>query len=96
VTITKEEIVESTPLSVSNISQDEAHTYTDINNVPVPWRTYKSVRLNLNQINEIISNAYLHPIETETGNIPDYGKARAEFAATHHVEDGFWVKGESE
>jgi hypothetical protein len=92
----KEEIVETTPFSVAEISQDSPHVYTDLNTVPTAWRTYKSARLNLFQINEIISEAYATAIETETGKIPNYGGARAKFSESHYIEDGFWVKGDKQ
>ena len=70
----------------------EQFVYTDINQVPVPWRSYKSARLNLTQINEIMADAFANA----TGDSPDYGGAKARFAESHHIEQGFWISGAEE
>ncbi len=66
--------------------------YTDINQVPAPWRSHKSARLNLAQINEIMADAFANA----TGDSPDYGGAKARFADSHYIEQGFWVSGVKE
>jgi len=69
------------------------YVYEDINRVPKPWRTLKSAKLSLSQINEIMETAYAESIDTESGNVPNYGVARRKFMETHHIEEGFWVDG---
>ena len=84
----------------------EVYKYQSINEVPVPWRTHKSARLSLNQINEIVEDAHSHPIESEielpnedgtsikaSTEVPDYAGARKRFAEANHVENGFWLSG---
>lgn len=68
----------------------EVHVYKDINEVPQTWRTYKSARLNLSQINEIMNDAYEQAINEDQ---PDYGGAKQRFASSHHIEEGFWIEG---
>lgn len=71
----------------------EVYIYTSINEVPKPWRTYKSARLSLDQINSIISDA--NDNLTESG-VADLGGARRRFSENHEIVEGFWVKKESE
>jgi len=59
--------------------------------VPESWRTYKSARLSVPQINAILADAYAHKITFGDSVIPDYGGARLRFEGTHEIVDGFWV-----
>jgi hypothetical protein len=75
----------------------EVYVYHDINEVPIKWRTLKSARLSLQQINDIMADAYDHTLATQTDEgqtikIPDFGGARQRFTETHEIEEGFWVK----
>jgi hypothetical protein len=67
------------------------YIYKDLNEVPLRWRTYKGARLSLEQINNIISFACENPIETETGDIPNYAAGREELENTHEILKGFWI-----
>lgn len=71
--------------------------YADIYEIPVSLRTYRSAKLSLAQINELVADAYAHMLKTEEGirdtEIPDFGGAKVRFAASHHIEKGFWVNG---
>lgn len=77
----------------------EAYIYETINQVPKPWRTYKSAKLSLEQINGIVADAALHAIQTTNPDgtllceVPDLGGARRRFADSHHIDSGFWVSG---
>jgi hypothetical protein len=65
--------------------------YKDIYEVPEAWRTYRSARLSVPQINEIIKDAYHNSL---ANGLPDYGGAKERFEAAHTIEDGFWVETE--
>lgn len=84
----------------------EAYKYQSINEVPASWRSHKSARLSLAQINEIMADAHANPITTKTridnedgteeviaSETPDYGGARRRFAESHHIENSFWLAG---
>jgi hypothetical protein len=71
----------------------EPYVYNSINEVPKTWRSYKSALLSLNQINEIMKDAYENAKEE---NLPDYGGAKQRFAETHEIVEGFWVRKEPE
>jgi hypothetical protein len=84
----------------------EVYKYQSINEVPQSWRTHKSARLSLAQINEIMTDAHANPFvstttsENEDGMVieitsetPDYGGARRRFSESHHIENSFWVNG---
>jgi hypothetical protein len=71
----------------------EVYEYQTLNEVPVPWRTYKSARLSLNQINEIMKDAAENSI---TADVMDLGGARRRFSESHEIVYGFWVIKEAE
>lgn len=68
-----------------------------LNDVPPSLRTYKGARLNIDQINAIVSRAYeLATTQIDekgfpTHKNPDLGSARAEFEQSHEIVDGLWV-----
>ncbi len=75
--------------------------YTDIYQAPKHLRVYRSARLSLDQINDLIADAYANMLPVEEGiretAIPDFGGAKTRFEETHVIEKGFWVKkGEAE
>lgn len=70
---------------------EEPYIYTDLNEVPVRWKFYKGARLNLEQINSIITTAYENKLTTEYGDIPDYAYARDIFEKSHSIENNLWV-----
>ena len=63
------------------------YEYKTLNDVPVKWRTYKSAKLNVQQVNEIMADAYT----SMKDGIPDYGGSRRRFAEAREIQDGFWV-----
>lgn len=87
----------------------EFYKYQNTNEVPRPWRTFKSARLSLAQINAIMEDAHTNPVKSETElvsaegeitkapiEIPDFAGARRRFAESHHIENSFWVEGQEE
>ncbi len=75
---------------------EEAYIYTDLNEVPIKWRTYKGARLSLSQINDIMSYAYSNKIELNDNFIPDYGNARLNLEVKYEIKNNFWVTKEED
>lgn len=73
----------------------EPYTYKDLNEVPPHWRTYKGAKLNIDQINAIVADAYKHMIVGEESIIPDYGGARERFNQENQIEDNMWISKKS-
>lgn len=69
--------------------------YTDIYQAPKHLRIYRSARLSLEQINEMIADAYANLLPPKEGvrdtTIPDFGGAKKRFEEGHEIENGFWV-----
>jgi carbamate kinase len=66
--------------------------YSDLNQVPVELRSYKNAKLNAQQINEIVADAYAHAITHPNGiEVPDWGNAKSRFETSHHIDLGYWV-----
>lgn len=65
--------------------------YTEIYEAPAHLRKYRSARLSLQQINDIIADAYTNRIESGDTTLPDYGGAKKRFENTHEIVSGFWV-----
>jgi hypothetical protein len=73
--------------------KEQPVVYKDIYEVPEAWRTYRSARLSVAQINSIIADAY----ESSPNNgLPDYGGAKERFGQHHIIENGFWVEKDGE
>ena len=90
----EEEVVEiEIPAADPDLPQHQFVPFSDINEVPESFRRYRNARLTLKQINDIIEEAYDNQFEQHGSLVPDYGKARASFEASHHIEEGFWVMG---
>ena len=74
---------------------EQPYVYEDIYEAPAHFRVYRSARLSLNQINELIADAYANILsiseERET-DIPDFGGAKKRFEDAHEITNGFWVK----
>jgi hypothetical protein len=84
-------------LEVGNASAPEAaYVYQDIYEAPKHLRIFRSARLSLSQINDLIADAYAHMLQPEEGVrdtvVPDFGGARNRFEQAHKIEKGFWVK----
>ena len=80
------------PKADPNLPQHKAHTFTDMNDVPEPWRVWRGAKLNLEQVNSIIEDAYDNQFEQEGSLIPDYGGARARFEEKHEIVESLWVR----
>lgn len=86
----------TTPESITGAAEQEevAPVYTDMfgeNSPPAPFKTYRSGRLSLQQINNMMADAYAHKLEAGDSLIPDFGGARERFAAKHEIVNGLWV-----
>lgn len=90
-------VVVEKPVTGDSPEGEVAPVYENIYDVPASWRTYRSARLSIAQINSIMADAYDNKIDPGDGApIPDYGGARERFEQSHTIEDGFWVGKESE
>ena len=68
------------------------YVYPDLNEVPTPWQTLQGGRLGLDQINAILTDAYVHGTYNEhTHLVPDMGGARQRFMTSHSLLDGWWA-----
>lgn len=79
------------------------YVYSDVTEVPVPWRMLRGGYLNVRQVNWIMARA--HKLGTwqkdpETGEVlhflPDLGTARDEFVAAHELRDNQWAPREKD
>lgn len=72
-------------------------TYTDLNNVPEPFRKLSGAKLSLEHINWLSQRSAELGAFKKVGDgeifEPDEGAARVEFAASHHIEGSIWVEG---
>ena len=86
--------MDETKETVTNTEQPAV--YTDIYQAPKHWRLHRGARLSVDQINQIIADAYANmlPVEPDVRDtaIPDFGGARARFEEKHAIEKGFWVE----
>lgn len=77
-------------------TDEKPHVFTDIYEAPANLRMYRSARLSLQQINDLVADAYANKLPVEEGVrdtiLPDIGGAKQRFEATHKVKSGFWVK----
>lgn len=80
---------------------EQPFVYTTLHEVPEPWRKLYGARLNVDQINAMMADAYTlgtYSSDAEgnpAGFVPAYGTARRDFAARHYIVNGFWaIKGE--
>ncbi len=78
------------------VNTEQPAVYTDIYQAPKHWRLHRGARLSVDQINEIIADAYDNMLSAEPDvretAIPDFGGARARFEEKHSIENGFWVE----
>jgi len=76
----------------SALDQKAPYIYPDFNEVPEPWRRIQGGRLNLDQVNAILADAYANGRTNEHGHfLPDHGGARQRFMASHCLVDGWWA-----
>lgn len=68
-----------------------AYVYTSLNEVPQPWRYVRSVPLNLEQVNAIVSRAYELCAHDETKFAGGLAQSRKEFSEDNTVQDSVWV-----
>jgi hypothetical protein len=77
-------------------SDEQPYVFKDIYQAPAHMRIYRGARLSLDQINEMIADAYANKLPAEEGvrdtAIPDYGNAKKRFEEKHEIVTGFWVK----
>ena len=78
------------------MNTEQAYVYQDIYEAPKHLRIHRSARLSLEQINELVADAYSNMLPKEEGvretPIPDFGGAWSRFEEKHRVDSGFWVK----
>ncbi len=61
--------------------------FTTIYEAPESWRHIGYVPITVTQLNAILSRAH----DFGEGDVPNYGKAKAEFRNNNKVENGQWV-----
>jgi hypothetical protein len=80
--------------------KEQPTVYTDIYQAPKHLRVFRSAKLSLKQINDLIADAYSNMLPVEEGvrdtEIPDFGNAKNRFQEAHVIKDGFWVERKSE
>jgi hypothetical protein len=76
-------------------TDEQPHKFGDVYEAPANLRIFRSARLSLKQINDLIADAYANMLPIEEGVrdtiIPDLGGARQRFEAAHKIQKGFWV-----
>lgn len=81
------------------VVSEQPAVYTDIYQAPKHFRVHRSARLSLEQINNLIADAYVNMLPPEEGiretNIPDFGGAWKRMEEAHEIENGFWVEKKS-